>query len=143
MLNPLRKTYFTLLTPAAVGLLLVLSLKPLGLPPWAVLRPPPIIGILLFVLSVIFAVAAPVFMRTLFAHRMRNRKTVSIGDLTGFERRLIRVALTAPYLSLAAACFELPGFYVNGSFLASLYAVYYYFPSQKRIAFDKKIFRVQ
>lgn len=142
MVRRLKKTYFSLLAPAAAGFLLVFGLKTAALAPHGLARPPQAVGILLFVLSMVFAVAAPIFMRTLFAHRVRRQRKISESDLTGFERRLIRVALAAPYCSLAAYCLELPGFYFNGSFLAALYAVYYYFPSQKRVDFEKKLFRV-
>ncbi len=143
MLRELRKTYFAFLIPAAAGFLILYAVKTLDLLSWKQVRPPQVIGIFLFVSSFFFAIALPVFMRTLFAHRMKDRKTIGLAELAGFERNLIALALTAPYLSLIAYFLELPGFYFTGSFLAALYGAYYYFPSEKRIDFETKIFRAK
>lgn len=96
-----------------------------------------------FILSLVFAIALPILIRTLFASSQRNSKQVQAEDFLVFERRLIRTALVAPYLSLVAYLYRFPEFYLAGSFLAALYAVYYFFPSERRIAFEKRIFRVQ
>ena len=143
MLHGLRKIYFTILIPAAAGFLILYAIKSLDLVSWDPIRPPLIIGVFIFILSFFFAVALPIFMRALFAHKIRDRKSIDVAELAGFERNLIFAALVAPYLSLSAYFLELPGFYFSGSFIAALYAAYYYFPSDKRIDFEKKIFRAK
>ena len=143
MVNELRKTYFACLIPAAVGFLILYTTRTLDLTPWEPARPPQAIGVSIFILSFFFAIALPIFMRAMFAHKMQDRKTIGEGELIRFERYLIAMAMVTPYLSLTAYFLELPGFYFSGSFIAALYGVYYYFPSTKRINFEKKIFRVK
>ncbi|MBW2594089.1 MAG: hypothetical protein JRE58_14015 [Deltaproteobacteria bacterium] len=140
MVNGLRKTYFAFLIPAAAGFLILYAVKTLALLSWEQVRPPQVIGIFIFILSFFFAIALPIFMRALFAHRIRDRKSIGVAELAGFERNLISIDLVAPYFSLIAYFLELPGFYFSGSFIAALYSAYYYFPSNKRIDFEKNIF---
>lgn len=102
-----------------------------------------ILAPIVFVLSVIFGIAAPIFFRSLFAQKMSNRKSTSESKLIKFEQNLIRMALVTPYLGLFAYLFDFKKFYFTATFLVTLYAVYYFYPSQKRIAFEKRIFRVK
>jgi hypothetical protein len=97
----------------------------------------------IFVLSVILAVALPIFYRTFFAHNRRHVESISEMELNKFERNLIYITLVTPYLALAALLLELPRFYTAGTILMGIYAVYYFYPSRKRIALDRRIFRVK
>ena len=98
---------------------------------------------LVFILSVVFAIAWPIFFRTLFAHKIRQKKRISEVDLIKFERSFLYIALVTPYLTLIAYLLEFPRFYLVGTVLMALYAVYYYYPSKKRIQFERRIFRVK
>jgi len=98
---------------------------------------PPII----FVLTAISALAGPILYRSLFAHSQRNLNEVPYAKLFKFERKLTVMALITPYLALAAYTLQFPRFYLTATLLLALYAVYYYYPSQRRISFDEKIFR--
>ncbi len=143
MIEKLRKTYFCLLLPAIVGFICIYLSKKFN---FLNLDQPQFISILapiVFVLSVIFSIAAPIFFRSLFAHKMSNKKTTSESIFIKFERNLIRIALVTPYLGLFAYFFEFKQFYFTVIFLVTLYAVYYFYPSQKRIAFEKRIFRAK
>jgi len=99
-------------------------------------------GIVLFAGAVLFAVGLPVWIRAAFANRVRMQHRVGETDFTGFQSRLITAALVAPYLAAAAVALPLDAFYQAGTVLAALYAVYYQYPSQRRIAFDRRLFRV-
>jgi hypothetical protein len=143
MTSELRKIYFAFLMPAVAGFLILSAIKTFDRLPWEQVQPPRMVGVFIFIFSFFFAIALPIFMRTIFAHRMKDRKTIEVSELAGFQRNLISVALLAPYLSLVAYFLELPGFYFSGSFIAALYGAYYYFPSDKRIDFERKIFRAK
>ncbi len=143
MIHQLKRTYFCLLIPAIIGIVGIYLLKAFdfiqaGKPPFLSMLAP-----LVFVLSAVFAIAAPVFFRSLFAHKMKNEKHITEPDLIKFEQRLIRIALSAPYLVWIAYFFEFEKFYFSAIFIMALYAVYYFYPSQKRIAFEKRIFRIK
>ncbi len=143
MVVELRKTYFALLVPVVVGLVLIYLAKTykfLALDRIDFLN---IVAALTFILAVVFAIGLPVFMRSLFSHKMRDRTRVSREELIKFERTLIYISLLTPYLTLIGYLLEFPRFYFTGTVMTALYALYYYYPSEKRIQFDRRIFRVQ
>lgn len=142
MVEKLKKIYFILLMPAVCGLIFLYFAKSSNFLELTKVAYQGTIAPLIFLLSVIFAVALPIFYRTLFAHRVRHRKNISEDNLIKFERNLIYSVLVTPYMTLIAYLFELPRFYFTGTILMSIYAVYYYYPSEKRIQFEKRIFRV-
>jgi len=99
--------------------------------------------IAVFVLSIGLAVAVPIGLRSLFVYRWRDRRSVSEEEFIRFEQLLMRVALSSTFGSLIAYALDFPGFYLSGIFLAALYSAYYFYPSQRRLTFEKRIFRVR
>ena len=142
MTEKLKKTYLTLLIPAIAAIVLAFGLRRMGF----IFRDPNIpnafVAPFVFVLSVFFALALPIFIRSLFAHTVRRLKSVPEEDLFRFERKLIFVSLLTPYLILPAYLLNFPDFYLIGTTLMALYAVYYFYPSTKRIQFERRVFRV-
>lgn len=143
MVHELRRTYIVILIPAIVGFVFLFVAKTFHLITLGPFRFQQFLGPALFIASVIFAIALPVLLRTLFAHKVRNEKGVSEIALFKFERTFLYVALLTPYITLIAYFFEVPRFYCAGTVLMALYAVYYYYPSERRITFEKRIFRVR
>lgn len=142
MTAPLKKLFAIMLAPALVGIAGVWLLRRLGVfapghPAGAAWAP------VLFILSVVTAGAAPILVRTLFAHRMRHQRHISEDQFFRFQRFQILVAAATPYLALAAYVLAVPGFYLAGTVLAMLYALYYHYPSDRRLVFDRRIFRVR
>jgi hypothetical protein len=143
MIGELRKTYVILLIPVIVGFAVCFVVNTYDLVGLGPTKFKGIIAPLLFSLSVVFAIALPIFFRSLFAHKVRQKKGVSEADLLKFERTFLYIALVTPYIALAGYVLELPRFHLGGTVIMALYAVYYYFPSQKRIQFERRIFRVR
>jgi len=143
MINELRRTYFRLLVPVIVGFVVYFVAKTYDLFDFGPTKFHEILAPLLFILSVVFSIALPVFLRTVFAHSVRQKKSVSEADLLKFERTFLYIALVTPFIALAGYILELPRFHLGGTVIMALYAVYYYFPSQKRIQFERRIFRVR
>jgi len=129
MNNELTRTYFKILLPSIIGFIITGLLKVFEIIHFGPLR--------------YIDFFAPVFSRTIFANEMRNEKSVSLEDFVTFERRILYISLITPYLALIAFLFDFPKFHLAGSFLMAIYAAYYYYPSKRRIAFDKRIFRVK
>jgi predicted RND superfamily exporter protein len=143
MTGELKKTYFMLLAPAVVGfiaLFCIRSFHSLDLGPFQFRG---VLAAALFILSVVFAIALPIFLRAFFAHKVRDQKSVSEGELLQFERTFLYIALITPYVTLAAFFFAIPRFYCAGTVIMALYAVYYYYPSERRIQFERRIFRAR
>jgi hypothetical protein len=143
MTEELKRTYLALLIPAVLAVFLAYAARTTGLIPVNRNISLSIIAPCVFVLSVAFAVALPIFVRSLFAHRMRNQKTVPEAVLIKFERKVIFVSLLTPYLILPAYLLDFPNFYFTATVLMALYAVYYFYPSVKRIQFEMRLFRVK
>lgn len=141
MNTQLKRLYLAFLIPAAAGFGVVYALKWLNLLPQV---PAPAAGQLarlLFILAAVMALAGPVMLRTWFAHRQRDVRAVAEQRLFRFQRHLICTVMVVPYLALIAWFIQAPRFLLAGTFLMALYAVYYYFPSEKRVGFDQRLFR--
>lgn len=139
----LRRTYFLLLLPALFGLLLAFLLQYLDVLEAGGFQAPVFVAPLLFVLCGVFALALPIFYRALFANRMRSRQSTPEAEWFRFERNLIFITLVTPYITLVAQALQLPRFHLAGTILMTLYALYYYYPSRRRLDFERRIFRVQ
>ncbi|MBW2430627.1 MAG: hypothetical protein JRF56_16830 [Deltaproteobacteria bacterium] len=141
MSKQLKKVYLTLLLPSILGFTLAGWAKAYNFIEIGSANFIEIAGPSIFILCIALAIAFPIFYRTLFAHKSRDRISVSEMELLKFERTLINVVMITPYLALTAYFLEMPRFYTAGAILIGLYAVYYFYPSKRRIAFDRRIFR--
>ncbi|MBW1953432.1 MAG: hypothetical protein JRI76_13210 [Deltaproteobacteria bacterium] len=143
METELKRVYFFLLIPALLGLLAAyLARSYLEIEAWALTSTRPV-AVLLFVLAFAFGVALPILFRTLFVHRKRREKQITRSDLLKFERGTLYIALVAPYITLMAYFIGIPRFHFTGIVLACFYAIYYFYPSKKRIQYEKRVFRVR
>jgi hypothetical protein len=143
MVQELKRQYFFGVTPPvaifiALGLLQETQVISLSRAPMQIILAP-----VIFIAAIVTGVALPVWLRTLFAHRRRNQYTVSSEDFLRFQRQILYSAIATPYLALAAFLLVLPPVHFFGTVLAALYAAYYYYPSEKRIRFDRHIFKIQ
>jgi len=143
MTNQLKKTYFIFLLPSVLGFTLVGGVKFYDFIEIGSTNFIQMTGPLIFILCIALAIAFPIFYRALFAHKNRDVISVSDEKLLKFERTLINVVMITPYLALTAYLFELPRFYTASAILIGLYAMYYFYPSKTRIAFERRIFRAK
>ena len=143
MTHDLKRTYFILLLPAVAGFILIFVLQHFHLVNFNISQIPPVLYPIIFIASVCFAVAFPIFYRTVFANKRRHQTHTTEEDWLKFERNLLYIAMATPYVALIAQILQLPRFHLAGSIIMALYAVYYYYPSKKRIAFERRIFRVK
>jgi hypothetical protein len=143
MAKNLKRIYFTFLVPSIFGFAIASWAKTYDFIEIGSLKFTKIAGPLIFILGIVLAVAFPIFYRALFAHKSRDLINLPEKKLLKFERTLINVAMITPYLALIAYFFELPRFYTASAILVGLYAVYYFYPSKKRIGFERRIFRVK
>ena len=142
MSDELKHAYFGLLLPVVAGFIVLRLLDGAGLLPFDSRAYVTILAPSLFILAALFSLGLPILYRAGFAARMKTCRLVSGSEFQRFERQLIYIALMTPYLALLALAFKVPGFHFSGIFLMSLYAAYYFYPSRKRIAFEKRMFRV-
>ena len=142
MSKKLKKFYFTLLVPLILGFALL---------DWTFahkfieLIPPKFsetAGSLLFILCGAFSIAFPICYRSLFAFKSESHSGLSQREFLKFECTLIGFTMVATFIALLEYIFEMPRFYTAGAILLSMCALYYLFPSHRRIAFDQKIYKV-
>jgi hypothetical protein len=143
MTHDLKRTYFILLLPAVAGFILIFVLQHFHLVNFNISQIPPVLYPIVFIASVCFAVAFPIFYRTVFANKRRHQTHTTEEDWLKFERNLLYIAMATPYIALIAQILQLPRFHLAGTIIMALYAVYYYYPSKRRIAFERRIFRVK
>ncbi len=143
MAHDLKRTYFTLLLPALAGFILIFVLRHFQLVSFNIPQIPPILYPIIFIASACFAVALPVFYRTVFANKRRHQTRTAEEDWLKFEQNLLYIAMPTPYVALIAQILQLPRFHLGGTIIMALYAVYYYYPSKRRIEFERRVFRVK
>jgi hypothetical protein len=143
MAEKLRKIYLFILFPSILGFVFIYLTKAFELIRMSPIGYSQILAPWIFISSVVSAVAGPIFYRAFFAHQNRFVRSISEDKLIKFERNLIYIAMLTPYLALTAYILEVPRFYTAGAFLMGLYTIYYFYPSKKRLAFERRIFRVK
>jgi len=139
----LKLHYFIMVVPAVALLLTIGLAKEWNLINIGRFTVPSFVHSLVFILAAATAIAGPIFIRTWFAHSRSAEHNVSTAEFLFFQRQLLSTSQVTPYLAVVALFCDFPRFYATAIFLMTLYAVYYFFPSQKRIDFDRKIFRVK
>ena len=144
MRERLVRLYWVMVGPAILlfATLYVSSKLGAAAPPrWA--HTHPWIGVALFMGTVVLGVAAPLMLRTAFVSRHRGRRSIPEAEVERFERRQLMVALWAPYLAVMAAYLELPTVLFAGAVLSAFYALYYFYPTRRRIAHERRLFRAR
>ncbi|HDZ23698.1 MAG: hypothetical protein DRN37_01305 [Thermoplasmata archaeon] len=139
----LKKLYFSLLIPVIVGFIAAYAVKIFLEVDVSAIKSFRIIAPLLFVLAFAFGVALPILRRTLFVRENHDQKEIKEADLLKFERETLYIAMITPYICLVAFFLEISRFHFLGTVLATFYAVYYFYPSHKRIHYEKRIFRTK
>ena len=143
MADRLKRIYYILLLPAVAGFILIFVLRHFQLVRFNIPQIPSVLSPTIFVLSVCFAVALPIFYRSLFANKRRHLTKTAEADWLRFEHNLLYIAMATPYIALLAQILQLPRFHMGGTIIMALYAVYYYYPSERRIEYERRIFRVK
>ena len=100
-----------------------------------------IISILM--LQGIFAVVLPLWYRILFINRMKTKKNTSLQVLLRFEKNFLSLACPSLYLLIPGYLLSPAKASFTAMILFALYALYFYFPSHKRVIAEKKWFNVQ
>jgi hypothetical protein len=141
-IHDLRQRYVWLLLPAAAGIVSIAALRSFLAVALPVPQLPAALSAAVFVVSVCTALALPILYRTLFANRQRGRSHTPQADWLKFERGLLYIAMATPYLAMAAQILALQRLHLAGTLIMSFYAVYYYYPSKRRLYYDRRMFRV-
>jgi len=140
----LRMVYMAMVAPAVALFAALYVVKKLGLADTAAIRAAhPTLGMGIFFLGAMFGLALPLLLRTLFVYNHRTAQRIEEEELYDFERQLLLVSLVSPYFAVLAAFFEIRTVYFTMTVLSAFYALYYFYPSERRVSYERKIFRVR
>ncbi|MCJ2164815.1 MULTISPECIES: hypothetical protein [unclassified Pseudodesulfovibrio] len=138
----LFRRYLLMLAPAALIFGGWAACRQAGLTPNMPSGTAAVIGPIVFIAAIILAVALPLLCRVGFVRKVEGQKNVESAPFLDFQLTLMSIALTAPFAAAAGYIAGVANFHFAGAFLASLYAAYYYYPSEKRIHQEMRLFRV-
>jgi len=134
--------YLLMLTPAIVLIALLYLLKYFEINFYGNFAGK-VVSVLALTFAGLFAVGLPVFYRSLFVNKVKNLKDVPIADFINYEKTTIMIALVTPYVLAFSLILNLKETYISFLSFFSIYAAYYYYPSGRKIKFEKKIFRIK
>ena len=144
MHNSLKRKYYFLVAPALLMAIILIIFKHYNImqvtPTHFILNT---ISPAIFILTAILALAMPIFYRSIFNNSIKDNQELTVEKLLRFESRTLYIIVSTPYLVLIAYVLQLPQFYFAGTVLFSLYGLYFYYPSEKRIENEKRIYRVK
>ncbi len=143
MIKKLQKKYFVLILPPVLLAFVVYFLQQSKLWEGVHAAPSRSLPIILFILAIAVGVAIPIFLRVYFFSKLKEKKFSTEEEFVKYEESIIKVIAISPYLAFVSALLNMDPFYFGGIVLAAIYAMYYHYPSEKKINFDKKIFRVK
>ncbi|MFC2093965.1 hypothetical protein ACFLSV_08710 [Bacteroidota bacterium] len=140
----LKKKYYYIVVPAITIAIVLIFFKQYSI---LQVTPTPLvvytISPVIFILTALFAIAFPVLHRTIFNNGIKESKFITPDKFYRYQNQLLYLIAITPYLVLIAYVLNLPHFYFGGTALFSLYALYFYYPSEKRIRNEKQIYRVK
>ena len=140
----LRRYYFWLLLPAIILIFAVEILKEIfiadGQELIIVSHP---VGISIFIICAVLGLGFPILYRAYFAHANRTKSAVSFSIFLRYQKNLLIITLSAVYVAVFGYSLNIPEFYKYTCVLIALYAAYYYYPSDRRLSLDRRIFRVK
>jgi hypothetical protein len=142
MQQEIQTHYVKLILPAGLCCVVLFILERLNIPVF--LGEISKAGTIVFiVLSALFSIVLPLWYRIFFIRKVKGQKRVSVEQFVKFEKTFLLIAELALYVVLIAYVFRTPKVQMVFIALFGFYAAYYYFPSQKRIHHEKKLFRVK
>lgn len=144
MESQLKKTWIAMVAPAGTLLLMLYYLQRFrGIDVHPLLLMRPWIGPFLMMGAVLFALVFPIGLRMVMVYRTRDAQGLDEEEFLDFEIRSLRLALVAPYFAVAAGFFGVSRVLLGVSAISALYAVYYFYPSLRRLQYERRIFRVK
>ena len=143
MYKALKKKYYYIVVPAIFIAIVLMIFKQYN---FLQITPTPFIlntiSPAIFTLTALLAIAFPVLHRTIFNNKIKELKFITPDKFYRYQNQTLYFIAITPYLVLIAYVLHLPQLFFGGTALFSLYALYFYYPSEKRIRNEKRIYRV-
>ncbi len=104
---------------------------------------PRIISSIHVFLSAIFTFLAPMWLKITAVNKLNKSKKIEISEFIRFEKLFISISLISVYIFISAYLFKLSKIPMSVVIIFCLYSIYYYYPSNKRVNLEKRIFRIK
>ncbi len=143
MIKELKKTYYLLIFPAVILTIIAYLLFYFKVWGGVAFSPSRNFSIIFFIVAITIGVALPIFLRVYFFSKLKTKHFTTQKEFIRYQKLIIKIAAITAYLAFIAAFLRMETFYFGGTVLAAIYAIYYHYPSEKKIKFDQKIFKVQ
>ena len=137
----LKKFYLTLLFAALIFYVILFATFNIILH-WKPLYVSRKMVIFILIFSTITSLVFPIWFRIIKFNRLRKNVVMNKNEFLKFEKILIVIPQISVWIYFIADIFaisKMPRLYLM---ILGLYSVFYYFPSEKRIKLEKRIFRI-
>ncbi|RLD82254.1 MAG: hypothetical protein DRJ10_05245 [Bacteroidetes bacterium] len=137
----LKKNYFLIVTPAILLIFIFLLLEKNNI----ILNFPlggKVLSTVIIILSASTSTIFPIWYKLLLIKKLKNNKKVSFDDFTSLQNRVTITTAFSIYWIFPAYMYQLQEIPMLLIAFFAIYALYYYYPSKRRIEMEKKTFRI-
>ena len=139
----LRKIYFRVVIGYLLLIFIIYLLKDVLELVKINLKPSTLLMQSFVALSAIAGIGLPIFYRTWFVNKIRKQKDLALNQFIDFEKKLILLALITPLFLILGLSLNFNQKALILLTIFSLYALYYYYPSVKKMRFEIQLFRIK
>ena len=140
--NLLKKYYILLASPGGVLLFIYFVLYALNRN-FFITKVGRIGSTIFLFVGLIFAFLVPLWYKLFFIKKIKDGKVFSKESFLRFEKNYLSISFIAVYNMLFAYLFQVDRIPMYIIILSGIYVLYYYYPSERRIALEKRIFKIE
>ncbi|RLD82441.1 MAG: hypothetical protein DRJ10_05050 [Bacteroidetes bacterium] len=137
----LQKNYFLIVTPAILLILIFFILEKLGFT-FVFQTSGKLVSTLIIILAASTSTILPIWYKLILIKRLKNKKKVSFEEFLTLQNKTIFTAAFSIYWIFPAYMYQIPNIPMLLISFFAIYALYYYYPSKRRIDMEKKTFRI-
>lgn len=102
------------------------------------------IMIVLFLIgAALFDIILPMWNKIIFINKIKeNKATKEIQNYFNYQKTLLYFSFTGAYLAIIAYVISIPKIPLFIMLLGGIYSLYFYYPSKKRIHFDRNLLNI-
>ncbi len=137
----LQKNYFWIVIPAVLLIFILFLFEKLHIQ-LNFLSGGKIVSTVLIILAASTSTILPTWYKLLLIKKLRNKKKISYQDFSVLQNKIVLTAAFTIYWVFPAYLYQIPKVPMLLIAFFAIYALYYYYPSKRRIDMEKKTFRI-
>lgn len=143
MQQTLKKHYLSILLPGVIIFAIIYLIYNTGGILSENTSTPRAISAIHVILSAAFTFLVPMWLKITAVNNLNKTKKIEISEFIKFEKSYISTSLVSVYIFISGYLFKLSKIPMSVVIIFCLYAIYYYYPSMRRINLEKRIFRIK